>query len=122
MSLGSYSEDGRIHAQSNQTSLSLGVGRATTASNEILEALTTSTNDGTVELAGNVNRSGGLLRNLVRDGANGVLGFLDGLLGTAYGDLCVVLVRRRLVDVDLNTGRILDVVDRRASLAEDAGD
>ena len=64
-----------------------------------------------MELAGNVNRSGGLLRNLVGNSDDGCLSLSDGLLRAANGDGRVVLVVGSLVNVDLDANGVLDVVD-----------
>lgn len=71
-----------------------------------------------MEPAGNVYRSRGLLRYLLGDGKDGSLGLSNGLLRPADGDGGIVLVVGSLVDVDLHTGGVLDVVDGRTRLAE----
>ncbi|KAL7281696.1 LOW QUALITY PROTEIN: hypothetical protein ACG7TL_005014 [Trametes sanguinea] len=112
----------KLHAQSNQASLRLRVGGATATGDEVLEALSTCANDRAVELARHLDCRRRLLLDLLRDRQDGGLGLRDSLLRAAHGDVRARAVVGSLVDVDLRAGVVLDLVDRRAALTEDARD
>ncbi len=102
--------------------MSLRVGRSAAPSDELLQALTTSTNDSAVEPAGHFDGGRGLFSDLFRDNEDSGLGLSNSLLGAADTDARVVLVLGSLVDVDLNAIGVLNVIDGRTGLTEDARD
>lgn len=110
------------HSQPDQARLRPCVGGTTTAADEVLEDLTARADERAVEPVLDGDHDGRLLADLIRDRLDGGLGGGDGLLRPVAGDLRALGVGRRLVEVDLRASLVLDLVDRGAALAEDAGD
>ena len=76
-------------------------------------------NQGAVELVLDGEGVRSLLLNLLRDGQDGSLGLSDRGLGTTKHDLRVVTRVSSLVNVNLSTSVVLDLVDGRTATAED---
>lgn len=110
----------RQNIQSDQTSLSLGVGRATAADNQVLEALSSGTNQCTMEPVLNREGVGDLLLNLVGDSENSSFSFRDCVLRAANNNSGDVRVVIRLVDINLRASVVFDLVNGRAATAENA--
>ena len=72
-----------------------------------------------MELAGHLNRRGGLFGDLLGDGEDLSLRFVDSLLGTAAGNSCYLRVFIRLVYIDLSTSLVLDFVYVGATTTKD---
>lgn len=108
-------------SQSNKASLSFRVGRATTATDEVLKPLASRTNQATMELLLNDNAVRSLLVHLLSNSQDRSFGFGNSVFVTMKNNLRDVPVVCRLVDIDLSTGVLLDVLDGRTTLAEDAG-
>jgi hypothetical protein len=100
--------------------LQLGVRRPTAVLDEVLEALSTSTNQGAVVFGLNSDSGRGFLRDLVSNDHDRSLGGGHSLLRSANGDVGQIPVIRSLVYVDLRVGRVLDFVDGGSAPAKDA--
>ena len=87
---------------------------------EKLTALTTRSDEGGVVLARDVQRESCLTVDVLRDGEDGGLSGLGSSLGTSEGHFGCDSVIRGLVNVDRDLSLLLDLVDLRAGLAEDA--
>lgn len=70
----------------------------------------------------NFDRSCHFLANLVRDGQNRLLRFIDGLLSSTDGDSRDCTIVRTLINVNLSIGVILDFIDGSSGFAKNASD
>jgi hypothetical protein len=101
--------------------LDLGIRRSPTFGDELLETLSTWTDQGAVELILNKDSSGDLLVDGVGNSKDRRFSRCNAFLAAANGDGRDGLSILGAFDVDMSICLVLDLVDRNTTFTEDAG-